>query len=66
MQIHKKSKSSYYDGVRIDLSNFTADEDIESILELFFLEKDKNVFKRETKKFANWEMAKYLLAKLIP
>ena len=40
-----------YDSVRIDLPNFTTDEDVKSFLELFFIEKDKNSFEREIMKF---------------
>ena len=41
-------KPSSYDSVRIynNLLNFTADEDIESFLELLFVDKDKNLFER--------------------
>ena len=47
-------KLSNYGSVRICLLNFTADEDIKSILELFFIEKDKLLDKRD-KTFLNAE-----------
>ena len=38
------NKCSNYDNVRINLLNFTTNENVKSLLELFFVQKDENFF----------------------